>query len=70
MKQPIKWHKECLECLKKSAARRIEAAKEAQADAERICLDVTLLESQIFNAEKSGKDGFYSEKYMVKRKVA
>ena len=70
MKQPISWHKECLKNLTRSAQEKIAAAQRAQADAERICRDVETLQMQITNAELAGKDGFDSEKYMVKRKVA
>ena len=70
MKQPISWHKDFL----KNMTRYTELAEaKVQSDllkAKAMRDRVNFLNSQITNAELAGKDGFDSEKYMVKRKVA
>ena len=68
-KMPLRWHKECLENMKKSAERAAIAAAQAKAEAERLAANVALYESQIVAAEEAGKDGFDRDRWFL-RKVA
>lgn len=66
MKQPIQWHKDCLKNMTASAIRKRDEANRIRDDADRIDRGVAFLARQIEAAEKAGKDGFDSERFMAK----
>ena len=66
MKKTIQWHKDCLRNVTESAARKRDEAKRVCAEADRIENYAAFMALQIASAEKAGKDGFDSERYMAK----
>ena len=68
MKMSIKWHEECLYNQKKSLEGYLRNLKHMQERVESLTKSTDFYESQIKEAREQGKDGFDSERFMVKRK--
>ena len=66
MKHSIQWHKEMLTNLKISATQRQKEAARICREVERITQAVAFLTRQIETAEKSGKESFDAERYLIK----
>lgn len=64
MKNSIGWHKECLANILQGVARRELSARNARIYADKLKTDAEFLARQIQGAEKLGKDGFDSERFM------
>jgi hypothetical protein len=65
MKMSLRWHKDCLENMRRGAGEKERQAISAREDANKAWRDIAALERQIAAAEKQGKDGFDDEKFMV-----
>ncbi len=66
-KQPIMWHKQCLQNQFKSLERQIVDVDRAKKLLDKAVNDYRFYSAQIELAEKEGKDGFDSQKYGYKR---
>ena len=67
MKRSIKWHEGCLENMKASEERLIEVWQRAGAAAHKARREIELRELQINEAKAQGKDGFDSERFLIKK---
>lgn len=67
MKQPIKWHEECLKNMRASLERKLQEIERHNQDADRLKQEVQFLSEQIQAAILAKKDGFDSEKYLHKK---
>jgi len=67
MKQSIKWHEECLVSMTRFAEDATEGADLAIRKEKDAWGSVRLLQDQISEAKRKGKDGFDSERFMVKK---
>ena len=67
MKQSIKWHEECLKNSMDHAQRTADYAERQVSSAEQAWRNCEHLAAQIKKAKEQAKDGFDSERFMVKK---
>jgi hypothetical protein len=69
MKNSLRWHRECLKNRQGSLEWTIKEIAKLRVTAERLEKENAFHEKQIAQAEKEGRDGFDSERYMRKREA-
>jgi hypothetical protein len=68
MKFELSWHKDCLRNRKKHNNTLLYTLQKIKESFEEDTAEILFYEQQIQEAEKQGKDGFDSERFMVKKK--
>jgi hypothetical protein len=68
MKMPLNWHKQCLLNQKQHLNHTKEKLDRAQAEYDRCFASTMFYIDQVEQAEKEGREGFDSDKYLRKIK--
>jgi len=68
MKMSIEWHKESLANTYKSLERKKTQLEQLQKEVDRDLKNANFYHVQVMNAERQGKDGFDSDKFMKSAK--